>query len=325
MSASVTGDCRHGDDVVVAVDVGGTAIKALAVRRDGGVIRRARTRTGAEQGPDRVVARIVDVCAGLVDEVRDAAGRPPAALGVAVPGVVDEAAGVGRFSANLGWRNVPLGELLRRRFDRPVAVCHDVRAAGLAEGQLGAATGARDFLLVQIGTGIAGALVLGGRPYAGAHGLGGELGHIIVDPQGPRCGCGGRGCLETIASAAAIARRYRKRSGAHHADAARVIARIRAGDTAAGQVWAEAVEALAVVLATYQNTLDPELVVIGGGLAGAKDALLGPLSRALTARLSFQHPPDLAVSPLGDDAGCLGAAITAWSAAPPAAPRAPAT
>jgi glucokinase len=321
-----TGDHGLADDVVVSVDVGGTAIKALAVRRDGGVIRRARTRTRADQGQDRVVARIVDVCARLAGKVLDAVGRPPAALGVALPGVVDEASGVGRFSANLGWRNAPVGELLRKRFDMPVAVCHDVRAAGLAEGRLGAATGARDFLLVQIGTGIAGALVLGGRPYGGAHGLGGELGHIIVDPQGRRCGCGGRGCLETIASAAAIARRYGERSSTNHADAAGVIARVTAGDTIAGQVWAEAVEALAFVLATYQNTLDPELVVIGGGLAGAKDALLEPLSRALTARLSFQHLPDLAVSPLGDDAGCLGAAITAWSVAGlSAAPRTPAT
>jgi glucokinase len=315
-----------GDDVVVAVDVGGTAIKGLAVRRDRRVIRRARVRTRADQGQDRVIARIADVCAELVGDVLDADSRPPAALGVALPGVVDEAAGVGRFSANLGWRNAPVGELLRKRFDLPVAVCHDVRAAGLAEGRLGAATGALDFLLVQIGTGIAGALVLGGRPYAGAHGLGGELGHIIVDPQGPQCGCGGRGCLETIASAAAIARRYGERSNTRRADAAAVVARVRAGDLVAGQVWAEAVDALAIVLATYQNTLDPELVVIGGGLAGASGALLGPLGRALEARLSFQHQPDLAVSPLGADAGCLGAAIIARSAAAsPAASQASAT
>jgi glucokinase len=305
----------HGSDVVVAVDVGGTSIKSVAVRPDGRVIRRARTPTGAGQGEDRVLTNIVDVCAHLVGEVRDGTGQEPVGLGVAVPGVVDEAAGVGRFSANLGWRDVPVGELLRKRFGMAVAVCHDVRAAGLAEVRLGAASRARDFLLVQIGTGIAGALVLGGRPYAGAHALGGEIGHITVDPHGPPCGCGRGGCLETIASAAAIARRYRERSGAEHADAAEVIARVAVGDAVAVQVWAEAVDALAVVLAACQNALDPELVVIGGGMAGAADALLGPLRRALAARLSFQHLPDLAVSQLGDDAGCLGAAITAWSAA----------
>lgn len=326
MTTGVAAGRENDEGVVVAVDVGGTAIKALAVRRDGSVIRRARTRTRAEQGQDRTVARIVDVCAGLADEVLAAVDRRPAALGVAVPGVVDEAAGVGRFSANLGWRDVPVGELLRTRFDMPVAVCHDVRAAGLAEARFGAATGTQDFLLVQIGTGIAGALVLAGRPYPGAHGLGGELGHITVDPQGTRCGCGGRGCLETIASAAAIARRYRERSGTDHADAAGVISQVTAGNTVAGQVWAEAVEALAIVLAACQNTLDPELVVIGGGLARAGDALLGPLRRGLAARLTFQRLPGLALSPLGDDAGCLGAAVAAWSvAARPAAPRAPAT
>lgn len=311
---------------VVAVDVGGTAIKGAvisgaattgaaisgaAISGDGGISRRARIPTGADEGPEAVLGRIAGFCARLADEAA-AAGTPPAALGIAVPGVVDESAGVARNAVNIGWRDAPVRDLLQRQLDMPVALVHDVRAAGAAEGALGAARGQRDFLLLQIGTGIAGALVLQGRPYAGAHALGGELGHVVIEAGGVRCACGSRGCLETIASAAAIARRYAERTGDGETDAAEVLRRAGA-DPVAAQVWDEAVQALATVLAVYQNMLDPDLVVIGGGLAGAGDALLTPLGRALSGRLTFQRLPRLAVSPLGGDAGCLGAAMAATS------------
>lgn len=343
---------------VLAVDVGGTMIKSLVLRPDGAVVLRERTPTLADAGPDAVISRIAACCAGLAARTVAATGSPPNALGLAVPGVVDEAAGVARFAANIGWHDAPLAELFRERLGLPVAVVHDVRSAGAAELVLGAGRDSRDFLLVQIGTGIAGALVLGGRPYAGAHGLGGELGHVTVDPAGEPCGCGGRGCLEAVASAAAIARRYRQRVGSpavgspaagspavgspgvgsrgvaspgagssgvgspgagaagvgsSGVTAAEVAERAAAGEAAAGQVWDEAVAALAAALAWYQGVLDPDLIVLGGGLASAGPVLLSPLRRRLQALLTFQKMPRLAISALGEEAACHGAALAAWA------------
>jgi glucokinase len=190
-----------------------------------------------------------------------------------------------------------------------VAFEHDVRAGGLAEGQLGAARGASDYLFLPIGTGIAGAVVIGSRPYSG-HGYAGEIGHLIVEPDGPVCGCGARGCLEAIASAAAIDREYARRSGR---PAQRLVSElVVAGDPDARAVWQHAIEALARALQAYATLLAPELVVVGGGLAGAGDVLLNPLADALDALLTFQRRPRLVPAELGDQAGALGAALLAW-------------
>jgi glucokinase len=329
-----------GQEVVAAVDVGGTMIKAMTVGGDGQVLIRARTDTAAGEGSDAVLARIAAFCAELADGIRASSGRQPAALGIAVPGIVDETAGVARFAANIGWRDAPLRDALGRRLGVPVALSHDVRAAGLAEWRLGAGRESRDFLLLQIGTGIAGALVLDGRPYAGAHGLGGEISHVPVIPRGQpggsvtavrtsavsggiRCGCGGFGCLETVASARALARRYQEESGGRSANAAEVIRLAAAGDPIAVCIWRDAISALAIILAWYQSVLDPDLIVIGGGLSRAGTALLGPLRRELSALVTLQRQPVLAVSALGEDAGCLGAALAARAVAglPPIVPR----
>jgi len=305
----------RGQQTVVAVDVGGTLIKAVVVAGDGRVIRRARIPTAPQDGAAAVVARLSDLAAALVEQASAADGGPPAAFGLAVPGIVDEAAGVARFAANIGWRDAPLAELLGSRLGVPIAVCHDVRAAGMAEARLGVASQARDFLLVQIGTGIAAALMLGGQLYPGARGDSGELGHVTVTSGGSRCGCGGTGCLETVASAAAVARRYAERSGGRVTDAAGLVRLVAAGDPVAEQVWTEAVDALADALAWCQSMLDVELVVVGGGLSRAGPALIDPLASGLAGRLTFQHMPLLAVSALGDEAGCAGAALAARSAA----------
>jgi glucokinase len=233
----------------------------------------------------------------------------PAAIGLVVPGVVDEAAGLAVFSANLGWRDLPLRDLLEERTGLPVAFGHDVRAGGLAEGALGAARGVRDFLFLALGTGVAGAAVLDGRPYAGG-GYAGEIGHVVVEPGGRECGCGARGCLETVASAGAIAARY-----GHGATAAQVAARCAAGDPDARRVWREAVDALAGALAMYVGALAPAAIVVGGGLAEAGDQLLAPLGAALDERLTFQRRPRLCRAALGDQAGRLGAALLAWELA----------
>lgn len=298
---------------VIALDLGGTTLKAGLVDRDGRTLVARRRPAGREHGPEAVVAGLLAVVDELTAAAREG-GLAPAAVGLVVPGIVDEAAGVAVLSANFGWRDMPLRALLEQRTGLPVAFGHDVRAGGLAEGALGAARGAGDFLFLALGTGVAGAAMLGGRPYEGG-GFAGEIGHVVVEPGGRLCGCGARGCLETVASAAAIAARYAERSAAAVVTADEVARRVAAGDLAAAAVWGDAVEALAVALAMYVSVLAPELIVVGGGLAGAGDQLLRPLEAALAARLTFHRRPRIRRAALGDQAGRLGAALMAWEPA----------
>jgi len=293
-------------ECVVALDVGGTSMKAAVVDDAFRMIASRRIATRREDGPDAVVERLLGAAA---DQQAAAVqqGFAVRAAGVVVPGIVDD--GIAVFSANLGWRDVPLRELLHKRLGTPVAFEHDVRAGGLAEGQLGAARGAGDYLFMPIGTGIAGAIVLGGRPYSG-HGYGGEIGHLIIEPDGPACGCGARGCLEAIASASAIEREYTRRTG--RPAKGLVSELVVAGDPDARAVWQRAIDALARALQAYTTLLAPELVVIGGGLAGAGSVLIDPVADALDALLTFQRRPRLVCAELGDQAGALGAALLAW-------------
>lgn len=302
------------DGHVVALDVGGTRIKTALISHDGTPQRVETVPTDRGRGPDAVVEHVLDVAARRCEE-EAVGGRPPRAVGLTLPGIVDESSGVAEFSANVGWRDVPIGDLLARRLGVPAALCHDVRAAGLAEARLGAGTelaGAPSFVFVAIGTGIGGVLVLDGRAYTGAHHRAGEIGHVVVAPDGPSCGCGARGCVETLASARAVERRYARRSGTTGVDAAGVARRVADGDPEAAEVWADAVHALARGLMTCVTLVDPGLVVIGGGLSDAGATLLEPLAEALAARARFQVPPRLEITRLGELAGCQGAGLAAW-------------
>jgi len=297
-------------DVVVALDVGGTGMKCALVRPDGRVHHAERHPTLAARGPEAVTANILDVAAGLADRAR-ADGLNPVAAGVAVPGVVDEETGTAVWSSNVGFRDVPLRDLVSDRLGVPAALGHDVRVGGLAEARLGAGRDERHVLFIAIGTGIAAAHVVDGKAFAGAHGAAGEVGHVIVRPGGPPCGCGARGCLEAVASAAAVGRRYVELSGIAGVTASDVVARAAAGEALANTVWTEAVEAFADGLLTAQALYDAGIVVLGGGLAESGEALLAPLRIALDARITFHRVPRIVRAALGDTAGCLGAALLA--------------
>jgi glucokinase len=308
--------------VAVALDVGGTGIKCALVDTAGTVRHAERHATGGEQGPEAVVATILDVATELADHAR-ADGLRPVAAGVVVPGVVDEVSGVAEWSANLRFRTVPLRGLLSARLGLPTALGHDVRAGALAEARLGGGRTARRMLFVAIGTGIAGGYVVDGRIDAGAHGASGEIGHIVVrsGPGAPACGCGARGCLEALASATSIARAYAARQGRAPyptkdggrapLTAKQVAERAVAGEADAVGVWGEAVAALADGLLTAIALYDPEVIVLGGGLAGAGAVLFDPLREALHTRRTFHRLPRLVPAELGDQAGCLGAALLA--------------
>jgi glucokinase len=288
--------------VVLALDVGGTTIKAEIVDRSGRVVRTDTRPTPAAAGADAVVEAVRAAVRASCDGAD--------AIGIVVPGAVDVAAGVARYAANLGWRDVPLRDLLEADTGLQVILEHDVRAAGLAERAVGAAAGSRDCLVVVIGTGIAGVVVSGGVPLTGATHLAGEIGHVPVWPDGELCACGQRGCLETYASGGAIARRYTALSG-RPASAEQVIER-RQQDEVASLVWREAVEALGIALTTATMLLDPELIVLSGGLAEAGSVLLDPVRDALASRLTWRPPPRVELSPLASRAGRIGAALLAW-------------
>lgn len=303
---------------VIALDVGGTGMKAALVGPGGTLLHEARRPTRRERGPEAVVASILDFAGELRAHGLSTYGEPAAAAGVAVPGIVDEHTGTAVYAANLGWRDVPLRALLADRLagpggpPPPVALGHDVRTGGLAEGRLGAGRDADRFLFLPLGTGIAGAIGIDGRIEAGAHGCAGEIGHIVVRPGGPRCGCGQYGCLETLASAAAVSRAWSAAGGGPEADAADCARAVAAGDERARAVWQDAIDALADGLVTGITLLDPRLLIIGGGLAEAGETLFAPLRTAVRDRITFQQAPHIVPAALGDTAGCLGAGLLAW-------------
>ncbi|MEU7378737.1 MULTISPECIES: ROK family protein [unclassified Streptomyces] len=297
---------------VIALDVGGTGMKAALVAADGSLLHRARRATGRERGPDAVVEGILDFAAELRAHGVRHLGQEASAAGVAVPGIVDEARGIAAYAANLGWRDVPLRELLAARLGAPVALGHDVRTGGLAEGRIGAGRGADRFLFVPLGTGIAGAIGIDGRVEAGAHGFAGEIGHIVVRPGGLDCPCGQRGCLERFASASAVSQAWAEACGDPDADAADCAKAVESGDAGAQTVWQEAVDALADGLVTALTLLDPRTLIIGGGLAEAGETLFAPLREAVQRRVTFQKLPSIVPAALGDTAGCLGAGLLAW-------------
>lgn len=302
-------------EYVIALDVGGTGMKAalLGLSASGTPVPlyRAHRPTGAGRGPEAVVASVLEFAADLRAHGVAEYGGEPVAAGVAVPGIVDDAEGTVVYSANLGWRQLPLRALLEARLGVPVALGHDVRTGGLAEGRIGAGADVDRFLFVSVGTGIAGAIGIDGRVEAGAHGSAGEIGHITVRSDGPACGCGRRGCLETLASAAAVGRAWALAAGdpgATAADAARAVA---SGDARAAAVWEEAVAAFADGLLTALTLLDPRTLIIGGGLAAAGETLFVPLRKAVGERVTFQRVPAIVPAALGESAGCLGAGLLA--------------
>ncbi|WP_280665323.1 MULTISPECIES: ROK family protein [unclassified Kitasatospora] len=300
------------DECVIALDVGGTGMKGALLDRALRPLLTARRPTPRGAGPAAVVAEIAAAVRELAEQAVQL-GLTVQRAGCVVPGIVDEEPARAVYSANLGWRDLQLADLLQERTGLPVTLGHDVRAGGWAEAELGAARGARDVLFVAIGTGIAAAVIADGRPIR-AGGWAGELGHLLVEPDGPPCGCGGRGCLESVASATAVAAAYTARTGRAVEGADQVAALLAQGDADARAVWERATEALAAALATATTLLAPELIVLGGGLAEADELLLAPVRASLARRLTFQRRPRVVRAALGDEAGCLGAGLYAWQA-----------
>ncbi|GAA2374172.1 sugar kinase [Catellatospora methionotrophica] len=294
---------------VAALDIGGTTIKS-ALHHGVTTTAHHRRPTPRQLGPEAVVAAVLDEARALVEHGTARHGTPPAALGVACLGMVDEHTGTAVASSAIGWHDVPLRELLAAATGLPVTVTNDLRAAAHAEART---RDDDDFLFVAVGTGIGGAIVTGGDVRTGAHQRAGEIGHLTVHQGGYRCGCGAHGCLEAEASASAVARRHHAATGGQAT--ARDVARLAAtGDTAAAAVWQTTVSRLATGLSMAATLLDPGVVVVGGGLSLAGEQLLGPLREAFERRFRMPRPPRLVLSTHGDESACVGAALMALEA-----------
>lgn len=272
-------------DAVLGIDVGGTAIKSWTSTGAGPTVPTPKDDPSGE--------RVADAIAAIVNGLAE----PVAAIGVATPGIVDDAAGICRMSVNLGWRDVPIRALVAARTGLPVALTHDVRAGAIAERTSGAGAGTSGLLLfAPLGTGLAVAVVdEHGRPLG--TGWAGEVGQLRF-PSGPHAGLR----VEEVASAGGLARRY----GAP--DAASVVAARAAGDARAAACWDETVAALADVLAWAVGLIAPSTVVIGGGLAAAGETLFAPLQEALDDRLGELPTPVVLPAKHGSSAAAVGTA-----------------
>jgi glucokinase len=282
--------------VAIGVDVGGTKI-AAAVVEGAHVIARRQLQTEAAS-PTAIVAAVTKV----VQELR-AAAPAAAAVGIGAAGLIDLD---GRVVAapHLAWEDLPLRAMVADRVGLPVVADNDANVAAWGEYRYGAGKGRGDQVLLTLGTGIGGGLVLNGHLHRGANGFGAEIGHMVLDPDGPPCACGGRGCFEILASGAAI--------GRETTDAA------LAGDATALARIAEAGRWLGIGCASLIHLLDPDLIVIGGG-AGSRlgELLLAPARTSLEGRIMFPKVrpiPPLVVAELGADAGVVGAAALAVDA-----------
>lgn len=317
----------NGSGLVVGVDLGGTKILAGVVGPDNKILGRAKRPTPAEAGGPAILAAIVSCIDQALAEAR-ASRDHLVGLGIGSPGPIDHASGTIPFSANLNVRNWALGPDLGRAIGRPVLLQNDVRAGSYGEFRLGAGRGYRHLLTAFVGTGIGGCVILDGQILGGATGNAGEIGHVVVKANGPKCGCGRRGCIEAMSSRTAIARRISKavRKGVETTLASRVdrkSGRIKSGDLASALASGDLVAVaevhraahfLGVGIGGLVNLLGPEIVILGGGVVEAVGpAFLDEVRQA--ARHQILIDPDQAIkiepAELGDDAGILGAALLA--------------
>lgn len=307
------------------IDLGGTKMLAVIVDENGGILASEEQPTLAEEGAERVMARMADIVRRLVA----ASGRQVKTLGVATAGTLDPADGTVLMAVNLGWTDVPLGRTLASELGMKVTVENDANAAAYGEWKAGAGRGTRHCVFVTVSTGVGGGIISDGRLVRGLTASAGEIGHITIDWNGPLCGCGNVGCLELYASGTAIGKAGAAAAAADPAagramleqaggDASRITSREVAaaaagGDALAAQVLREAGRALGVGLASIIHMTNPELIILGGGASKIGAPLLGPMEEAMRRHTIPSVGDKVRIVPpeLGVPAGAIGAALFA--------------
>lgn len=313
--------------LVVGVDLGGTKISSVVSTDEGRIMGRDLRPTKAEAGPEVVIPRIVK----SIEKAISKAGKSTSdiqSIGIGSAGIIDHRRGTIITAPNLpGWHNIELKGYIEQRFNLPTYMENDSTLGALGEHIFGAGRGIDHFIYISVGTGIGGGLIINGRSYAGALGVAGEIGHMTLDPSGPKCNCGNTGCWEALASGTAIVRRAREHihqgaktsilklaeENVDNISARTIYLAAKSGDALALELISETGYWLGVGLANLVNILNPELIVIGGGLSKMGDLLLDPAIRTMKER-AFEFPATsvrIALSQLEDDATTLGAVILA--------------
>lgn len=314
----------------IGIDVGGTKILAGLVDADGHVVHQAR-RQSARNDPTSVLNTICEV----VTELGDASEDDVVAVGLGIAGPVDAERSTVFYAPNLGWPQVPVRDLLTDRVGLPVIVENDGNAAAWGEFVAGAGTNVKDLTVITVGTGIGGGIIINGELLRGAHGAAGEIGHMNAVPNGRPCGCGRNGCWEQYASGNALVREARTLAAERRQEAGlllslgdgtpegvqgvHVTAAAREGDPVAQEAFAVVGTWLGRGLADLSSILDPGAFVIGGGVSEAGDLLLNSaratLAEKLTVGRSRRPIPEVRLATLGNEAGLIGAAALAATAA----------
>ncbi len=310
---------------ILGIDIGGTKLAAGAIEADGRIVARAETPTRADEGPERVLGRIVQLAKDVV--ARSQSRQVPVErIGIGCAGPVDRKTGLILDPPNLpGWTRVPLVEQIEKALGLPAVLENDANAAALGEYRYGAGQGVQGLVYLTVSTGIGGGIILDGKIWHGLKDAAGEIGHMTLLPDGPPCGCGNRGCLEALASGPAIARRARELLAAGRPSRLRDLVEFTAadvarlaheGDPVACEAWESAVKYLALGVAAAITIVAPERVILGGGVTRAGNLLFEPLRREVKRRVRLVPVGDVLILPaaLGDDVGILGAAAVAMDA-----------
>ena len=308
----------------VGIDIGGTGIKVGLVNENIQIIKEGSIPTVIDIPFEEQVKRIADcvistVCdAGLtVDDIES--------VGIGIPGIASSETGEIIKCTNMGWKHVPFRDTFRKFLDKPVYIENDANVAALAESVAGISAGTSSSVFITIGTGIGSGIFINGQIWKGAHGIGGELGHVILDLDGVPCTCGNHGCLERYCSATAMIRMAREAVAEHPEskilslaggdpaciEAKTVFDASKAEDITAADVYRKYISYLAQAIAGVINLLDPEVIVLGGGVSKAGNDLLDPLVREIPQYVLFndQPLPSVRIAVLGSEAGIIGASM----------------
>lgn len=310
--------------VYVGIDVGGTGIQVGVVDEQGKILAKNSIVTRTDLPFSEQVAQMAQC-------VRDTVAKAELTLddvksiGLGIPGIVDPRTGRVPFCTNLGWVDVPLHDEFRKHIDKPVYIDNDATVAGLAESVAGVSAGTASSVFLTLGTGVGGAIILNGKIWSGHHGVGGEIGHMILVSDGEPCSCGNRGCLERYCSATAVIRMAReevdktpdslilKNAGGDKANinAKIVIDAAREGDPAAVKVFSAYVSYLGQAIANIVNFIDPEVVALGGGVSKSGAFLLDAVRAEVPKYCLYKAMPisRIELAELGADAGVIGAAM----------------
>ena len=303
----------------IGIDLGGTSVKAALCEEDGTLLskRSTPTRTGDAAG---LCADMKLLALALCGE-RGISPDHITSIGIGVPGSFDKKTCTLKFGTNLGMNNVCFADAFQPEFGCAVQLDNDANCAALGEATAGAAKGARNMLMVTLGTGVGGGIIIDGKLYTGCNGIAGEIGHIVIQRDGEPCGCGRKGCLEAYASAASFVKFAERalaegresilQKNAGHLDAKMICDAVDAGDALARELFDEYCADLSSGLASFINIFQPESIVLGGGLAGYGEKLLEPLRRLTLPQTcrSDARNTEIVCASLGNDAGLIGAAM----------------